>query len=195
MAVCSGCSACGTQDASQSTDSTATNLGFMSFPFLDLGPATRGAPAGSASVTIPGATRRAPANGAADRADACADRRAFPGVSSDRSAHSSHGRSAGSPAQRPSRHRLARRLPVIIRRRIILGILRSRGNWNCRKNPGCCAAANDQTNHFQLTNFLPVRGMLRLLRMNGNGRQANGRCYGTGGDLIQSPLAVADAPS
>jgi len=147
VAVCSGCSACGTQDASQSTDSTATNLGFMSFPFLDLGLATRGAPAGSASVTIPGATRRAPANGAADRADACADRRAFPGVSSDRSAHSSHGRSAGSPAQRPSRHRLARRPPVIIRRRIILRILSSGRDLSCSKNPSRRPTASHQTNH------------------------------------------------
>jgi hypothetical protein len=43
---------------------------------------------------------------------------------------------------------LARWLPVIIRRRIILGILRSGRNRNCRKNPSCCATANQQTNHF-----------------------------------------------
>ena len=147
MAVCSGCSACGTQDASQSTDSTATNLGFMSFPFLDLGLATRGAPAGSASVTIPGATRRAPANGAADRADACADRRTFSRISADRSAHSSHGRTAGGPAQRAPCHCLARRLPVIALRRIILRILSSRRDLSCHKNPSRRPTASHQTNH------------------------------------------------
>ena len=111
-------------------------------------------PYGPPSITIPGAACRASADRAADCSYARADRRTFPCVSADRSAHSSHGRSAGGAPQRPPRHRLARRLPIIIRRRIILRILRSGRNRNCRKNPSCCATANQQTNHFNSTQLL-----------------------------------------
>ena len=168
-----------------------TNLVFISRPFSDW---RRVADRlhGPASVAIPGTACRAPADGTTDRPYARTNRRTAPGISSDRSEQCSSGCTPGGPAQRPRRHRLARRQPVITWGRIILRILRSRGGRNYSKNPSCRATGDHKTNHFNTGSFSQGRTMLRRRRVTGNGRRADDLCYRS---LSGSPsLAGASGP-
>ena len=145
--------------------------------------------AGRRSITIPRAARRAAADGPADRPYPGTDRGTFPGVAADRSAHSSYGRSAGRPAQWTTCHRLARRLPVVARRRIILRILRSRRGRHCRNNPNRRAATSHQTNHFNSAASDKNRAMVR--RWQGERQQPPSKrsANGPGTRLSVAPLA------